>query len=83
MTRREGLVGWVFFTAFLVHFAFGVLRLDLGIQAAACTYPDTATRNPAMKVEVYTTRKGHIVERRLLGCTFYSYNGPRWGGSAD
>jgi hypothetical protein len=26
-----------------------------------------------MNVQVTTERKGHIVERHVLGCTFYSY----------
>ena len=42
-------------------------------QAVSCVHPASPTGIPAMNVQVTTERKGHIVERHVLGCTFYSY----------
>jgi hypothetical protein len=32
-----------------------------------------STGTPTMSVQVETDRKGHILKRHLLGCTFYSF----------
>jgi hypothetical protein len=77
MTREKAykIAGWLLLAgvpALLIVFVSGALLWWNGwaFQAMSCVPP---SKTPVMVVKVETYRKGHIVEHRLLGCTFYSY----------
>jgi hypothetical protein len=62
------LMGW----ALLISF-FLVLRTMGMPNVVTCLETD----NPAMSVEVTSNRLGHVVERNVLGCKVYWYEGRR------
>ncbi len=51
------------------------LWIIFGFSVVQSTRPATATIDPAIKVEISTTRDGHITERHLSEGTFYDYRG--------
>ena len=78
MTRNEERVAWVLVFAFLLVFAFAAIQVT-GVRVVECGKNrfSTATGPPAVQVRVFTTRRGHIVERHLFGsCSIFSYRGP-------
>jgi len=71
MTGREGFIAGVVLTLVVVLFVWSTVFKVQGIKAVECV------RDPAvMQVEATTDRKGHIVERSIGECTFFSYKGP-------
>ena len=70
MTGREGFIAGVVLTLVVVFFVWAAVFKVQGIKAVECA------RGPAMHVEATTYRKGHIVERSIGECTFFSYKGP-------
>jgi hypothetical protein len=69
---------WVSLVGVLALIACVLLWGYLGFQAVSCVDPaGTPAASPAMNVRVTTDRLGHIAERHLFGCTFFSYEGPQ------
>ena len=62
------LMGW----ALLISFFLVLRTMDMP-NVVTCLETD----NPAMSVEVTSNRLGHVVERNVLGCKVYWYEGRR------
>jgi hypothetical protein len=76
MIRIEAVLAWGFLAALTVAFVLiGVVSV-WGMPNVVTCLDKNAYGPTAMDVEVTSNRRGHIVERHALGCTFYFYEPP-------